>query len=74
MSLRSSFGGGLFAAKYLNPIPKEDIMQIRLTLSEGIYNALKDKALKLGKKPSMLARELMEQRMLELGMLSEILK
>ena len=48
--------------------------QIRITVSEEIDKLLEDIAKKLGKKKSMLARELMEQRLYDLQLMQRGLK
>ena len=48
--------------------------QIRITVSDEIDELLKDIAKKLGKKKSMLARELMEQRLYGLQLMQKGLK
>jgi predicted DNA-binding protein len=48
--------------------------QIRITVSEEIDKLLEDVAKKLGKKKSMLARELMEQKMYDLQIIQKGLK
>ena len=49
-------------------------IQIRITVSPEINKLLEDVGKKLGKKKSMLARELMEQRMYELNLIQKELK
>jgi len=44
-------------------------VQIRITLSKEMNSLLEKLAKKLGKKKSMLARELMEQRLYDLGII-----
>jgi len=48
--------------------------QIRITVSDEIHKLLKEIAKKLGKKKSMLARELMEQRLYDLQLIQKGLK
>ena len=48
--------------------------QIRITVSKEIDRLLEDVGRKLGKKKSMLARELMEQRMYELNLIQKEFK
>ncbi|MBS3135877.1 hypothetical protein J4401_02860 [Candidatus Woesearchaeota archaeon] len=48
--------------------------QIRITVSNEIDQLLDDVATKLGKKKSMLARELMEQKMYDLQIIQRGLK
>ena len=45
--------------------------QIRITLSDEIDKLLSKVAKKLGKKKSMLARELMEQKMYDLNLIQK---
>ena len=49
-------------------------IQIRITVSKEIDDLLERVAKKLGKKKSMLARELMEQKMYDLGLVQKELK
>ena len=49
-------------------------IQLRITLSKEINALLEKVAKKLGKKKSMLARELMEQRMYEMKLIEKELK
>ena len=49
-------------------------IQIRITVSKEINNLLERVAKKLGKKKSMLARELMEQKMYDLELIQKELK
>lgn len=49
-------------------------IQIRITVSKEINELLEKAAKKLGKKKSMLARELMEQRLYELNLIQKNLK
>ena len=49
-------------------------IQIRITVSPEINNLLEEVGKKLGKKKSMLARELMEQRMYELNLIQKEFK
>ena len=49
-------------------------IQIRITVSKEIDRLLSDTAKKLGKKKSMLARELMEQKLYDLQLIQEELK
>ncbi len=49
-------------------------IQIRITVSKEINSLLEDVSKKLGKKKSMLARELMEQRMYELNLIQKEFK
>lgn len=49
-------------------------VQIRITVSKEIDNLLEEVGKKLGKKKSMLARELMEQRMYELNLIQKEFK
>lgn len=46
-------------------------IQIRLTVSKEINNLLERVSKKLGKKKSMLARELMEQKMYDLELIQK---
>lgn len=46
-------------------------VQIRVTLSKEINELLDKAAKKLGKKKSMLARELMEQKMYDLNLIQK---
>lgn len=48
--------------------------QIRITVSKEIDKLLEEVAKKLGKKKSMLARELMEQKMYDLQIIQKGLK
>ena len=48
--------------------------QIRITVSEEVDKLLGEIAKKLGKKKSMLARELMEQRLYDLQLMQKGLK
>ena len=50
------------------------MIQIRITLSDEVSQILEAASLKFGKKPAMLAREFMEQRMYELGLIQSLLK
>ena len=49
-------------------------IQIRISVSREINDLLEKVAKKLGKKKSMLARELMEQKMYDLGLIQKQLK
>ena len=49
-------------------------IQIRITVSKEINDLLEKVAKKLGKKKSMLARELMEQKMYDLDLIQRELK
>ena len=49
-------------------------IQIRITVSKEIDELLQKVAKKLGKKKSMLARELMEQKMYDLELIQKGLK
>ncbi|HII66199.1 TPA: hypothetical protein HA295_05495 [Candidatus Woesearchaeota archaeon] len=49
-------------------------VQIRITVSKEIDRLLEEVGKKLGKKKSMLARELMEQRMYELNLIQKEFK
>ena len=49
-------------------------IQIRITVSKEINNLLERVSKKLGKKKSMLARELMEQKMYDLDLIQKELK
>jgi len=49
-------------------------IQIRITVSEEINDLLEGAAKKLGKKKSMLARELMEQKLYDLNLIQKKLK
>ncbi|MBS3113694.1 hypothetical protein J4448_01210 [Candidatus Woesearchaeota archaeon] len=49
-------------------------IQIRITVSKEINNLLERVSKKLGKKKSMLARELMEQKMYDLELIQKELK
>ncbi len=49
-------------------------IQIRITVSKEINDLLERVAKKLGKKKSMLARELMEQKMYDLDLIQKELK
>ena len=49
-------------------------IQIRITVSKEINNLLERVSKKLGKKKSMLARELMEQKMYDLDIIQKELK
>ena len=49
-------------------------IQIRITVSKEINDLLEAVSKKLGKKKSMLARELMEQRMYELNLIQKEFK
>ena len=46
-------------------------IQIRITVSKEINNLLERAAKKLGKKKSMLARELMEQKLYDLNLIQK---
>ena len=46
-------------------------VQIRITVSKELNELLERVAKKLGKKKSMLARELMEQRMYEMNLIQQ---
>jgi predicted DNA-binding protein len=48
--------------------------QIVITVSDGIYEILEKAANQLGKKVSALARELMEQKLNEMSLVSERIK
>ena len=47
---------------------------IGIRVSEGIDEILEETAKKLGKKKSVLARELMEQKLYEMGLVSQKIK
>jgi len=49
-------------------------IQIRITVSDGIDKLLSKVSKKLGKKKSMLARELMEQKMYDLNLIQKNLE
>ena len=49
-------------------------IQIRITVSKEINDLLETVSKKLGKKKSMLARELMEQKMYDLELIQKELK
>jgi|TARA_B100001964_G_scaffold231770_1_gene286789 predicted DNA-binding protein len=49
-------------------------IQVRITVSKEINELLEKVAKKLGKKKSMLARELMEQKMYDLDLIQKELK
>lgn len=49
-------------------------IQIRITVSKEINNLLERVSKKLGKKKSMLARELMEQKLYDLELIQRELK
>jgi len=49
-------------------------IQIRITVSKEINELLERAARKLGKKKSMLARELMEQKLYDLNLIQKELK
>jgi len=49
-------------------------VQIRITVSKEINELLEKVAKKLGKKKSMLARELMEQKMYDLNLIQKNLE
>ena len=49
-------------------------IQVRITVSKEINELLEKVAKKLGKKKSMLARELMEQKMYDLELIQKELK
>ncbi|MBI2134528.1 hypothetical protein HYU09_00925 [Candidatus Woesearchaeota archaeon] len=49
-------------------------IQIRITVSKEINDLLEKAAKKLGKKKSMLARELMEQKLYDLNLIQKELK
>ena len=49
-------------------------VQIRITVSREINDLLEKAAKKLGKKKSMLARELMEQKLYDLNLIQKYLK
>lgn len=49
-------------------------IQIRITVSKEINDLLERAAKKLGKKKSMLARELMEQKLYDLNLIQRELK
>jgi len=51
-----------------------DSIQIRITVSNKINELLEKAAKKLGKKKSMLARELMEQKLYDLNLIQRELK
>jgi len=51
-----------------------DSIQIRITVSREINDLLERAAKKLGKKKSMLSRELMEQRLYDLNLIQNELK
>lgn len=48
--------------------------EIRISVSREIRNILEESGKKLGKKASTFARELMEQKMYDLGLIQEALK
>ena len=49
-------------------------IQIRITVSKEINDLLEKAAKKLGKKKSMLARELMEQKLYDLNLIQKKLR
>lgn len=49
-------------------------IQVRITISKEINNLLERVSKKLGKKKSMLARELMEQKMYDLELIQKELQ
>lgn len=49
-------------------------VQVRISVSSNIDDILEKVAKKLGKNKSMLARELMEQKMYDLGLIQKGLK
>ena len=49
-------------------------IQIRITVSKQINELLEKASNKLGKKKSMLARELMEQKLYDLNLIQKYLK
>jgi len=49
-------------------------VQVRITVSKEINDLLERAAKKLGKKKSMLARELMEQKLYDLNLIQKELK
>tara|TARA_Y100000310_G_C20636274_1_gene791318 strand:- start:308 stop:481 length:174 start_codon:yes stop_codon:yes gene_type:complete len=49
-------------------------IQIRITVSKEINDLLEEAAKKLGKKKSMLARELMEQKFYDLNLIQKKLR
>jgi predicted DNA-binding protein len=49
-------------------------VQIRITVSNEIDKLLEKVAVKLGKKKSALAREMMEQKMYDLDLIQKILR
>ncbi|MBL7055692.1 hypothetical protein ISS07_02145 [Candidatus Woesearchaeota archaeon] len=49
-------------------------IQVRITISKEINDLLERAAKKLGKKKSMLARELMEQKLYDLNLIQKELK
>jgi predicted DNA-binding protein len=49
-------------------------IQIRITTSKEINDLLEEAAKKLGKKKSMLARELMEQKLYDLNLIQKKLR
>ncbi len=49
-------------------------VQIRITVSQEINDLLERASKKLGKKKSMLARELMEQKLYDLNLIQKELK
>lgn len=49
-------------------------IQVRISVSKNIDEILEKVAKKLGKNKSMLARELMEQKMYDLGLIQKGLK
>ena len=52
----------------------DNSIQIRITVSKEINNLLEKAGKKLGKKKSMLARELMEQKLYDLNLIQKELK
>ena len=65
-----------FKVKELNFIFKmaNNSIQIRITVSNEINDLLERAAKKLGKKKSMLSRELMEQKLYDLNLIQKELK
>ena len=52
----------------------KNTVQIRITVSKEMNDLLERAAKKLGKKKSMLARELMEQKLYDLNLIQKELK
>ena len=56
---------------YLNLVSAQMSVQIRITVSKEIDRLLNNVSKKLGKKKSMLARELMEQKLYDLNLMQK---